>query len=147
METIKTSDDPNKVKLYFPEEVSCNLSKRITTRIKIDFMKEFKELKEDPEQSKQIDLYKKTAISTDGENPKMNIGDLLELTKIQRTAISPELIEHNDNIYCKLLYIILDKTGLTELQNKALETDEFWDEQDMEEVQKAIMFFRGKIAV
>jgi len=134
------------VKLYFPEEKTVKIQTKITTRLKVDFMNEFANLQEDPEQLKQIEIYRKANISTE-ENTNMNLADLLELTRVQRRPISPELIEANDKVYCNLLNIILDKKGLTELEIKELDKTEFWSEQDMEEVMKAVMFFRSKITV
>lgn len=135
------------VNLYFPEEKSVNIQTKITTRLKVEFMEQFKELKEDPQQQQQIEIYKASGINSNGEASAMNIGDMLELARMQRKPLDPELILHNDKVYCKLLKTIIDKKSLTELEVKALDTDEFWDEQDMTEVTKAVTFFRSKIAI
>jgi hypothetical protein len=136
------------MKLYFGNDVAeVELITKVTSKVRVNFMRELSNLKQDPKTEKIIEVAKESGLTINGLSENTTLGSMLEFNDLQKQALDTEVIEYNDKIYCNLCKLIINKSKLTDLQIKELDKEEFWDEQDMNEIIKGVVSFRSGFAV
>ena len=120
------------------KEVEAKITQKITPKLKIEFLKKLGELKENPLQKKIIEAAKGAVMDGDNVRP-MNVGNTLEFAELQKQAPPIDIIQHNDKVYIELFKLIVT--------NKVpeFESEEFWENQDINGIIEAVQSFRARI--
>lgn len=120
---------------------------RVTSKLKEDFITKLGELEQDKLYTEQIEAL---AGYTGTETDPSSLVSLLKFNQLQKVAPDINTIKHNDDVYIDLIKIITDTRKLEEQYKTYLETannSEFWQSQDMNDIIKQVVSFRGGLAV
>jgi hypothetical protein len=150
-----------KMKLYFGETIKeVFLKKIVTPKLRgeiAEIIVKFQENDNTKLITRTLEIIKKIDENVTTENVmtkfrdavnegKLNNEEIAEIIKLSKevTNINPEIIKGNDIIKFGILKLIIDTKTLSDDEKNEIENNEFWLNQDLDEIDGAISFFRSK---
>jgi hypothetical protein len=119
------------------------IQKRITPKLKNLFTQTYAKMKTDPKQDEWLQAVQGQKFDIkEGEKVSISGALAMQLAAIKNKPADVKTVMNNMTVNIECMKIIIDRTGLTPEQSSLLDKPDFWENQDIKDIEREVSSFR-----